>query len=89
MATSYIKNEAKKVVQSSQGLIVRQTNPRNLETPFHEVDSFLTPTELFYIRSHFPIPQLEPASYQLCIGGAVRNPLRLSYQELGDMPSET
>ncbi|HEX4167955.1 MAG TPA: sulfite oxidase [Bryobacteraceae bacterium] len=86
--TSYIKN-AKKAVQYSTGLIVRQKDPRNLETPFREVDSFLTPTELFYIRSHFPIPQLEPAWYQLRIDGAVRNRLCLSYQELREMPSET
>ena len=36
------------------GLIIRQKEPTNLETPFDQVDSFLTPTELFYIRSHFP-----------------------------------
>jgi hypothetical protein len=44
------------------GLIIRQKEPRNLETPFDQVDSFLTPTELFYIRSHFPAPKLDFAS---------------------------
>src|SRR5213079_2418154 len=61
----------------------------NLETPFDQVDSFLTPMELFYIRSHFPTPRLELASYQLHIDGAVRTPLSLSYRQLRDMPSET
>jgi DMSO/TMAO reductase YedYZ molybdopterin-dependent catalytic subunit len=88
--TSYIKNESDKARRSSSvGLIIRQKEPNNLETPFDEVDSFLTPTELFYIRSHFPAPTLELASYQLRIDGAVRNPCSLSYQELRDMPSET
>jgi DMSO/TMAO reductase YedYZ molybdopterin-dependent catalytic subunit len=54
-----------------------------------QVGSYLTPTELLYIRSHFPAPKLEPASYQLRIDGAVRNPLSLSYRQLRDMPSET
>src|SRR6195256_4672130 len=82
--------EIKKARQSSSmGLIIRQKEPRNLETPFDQVDSFLTPTELFYIRSHFPAPKLELASYQLRIDGAVRNPSSLSYQELRNMPSET
>ncbi len=63
--------------------------PTNLETPFDQVDTFLTPTELFYIRSHFQAPQLDLASYQLRIDGAVRNPFSLSYKELRDMPSET
>src|SRR5258708_31343169 len=78
-----------KNAHSSSGLIIRQKDPKNLETPFDQVDSFLTPTELFYIRSHFPAPKLDLDSYQLRIDGAVRNPCSLSYKELRDMPSET
>src|SRR6266404_170935 len=73
----------------SAGLIIRQKEPTNLETPLDQVDSYLTPTELFYIRSHFQAPKLELASYQLRIDGALRNPLALSYRQLRDMPSET
>src|SRR5437879_5718485 len=73
----------------SLGLIIRQKEPTNLETPFDQVDSYLTPTGLFYIRSHFPAPKLEIASYQLRIDGAVRRPFSLSYQQLRTMPSET
>src|SRR5438094_7800763 len=80
---------AKALQSDSAGLIIRQKEPTNLETPFDQVDSYLTPTELFYIRSHFPAPKLEIASYQLRIDGAVRNPFSLSYQQLRDMPSET
>jgi DMSO/TMAO reductase YedYZ molybdopterin-dependent catalytic subunit len=71
------------------GLIVRQNEPRNLEAPFDQIDSYLTPTELFYIRSHFPAPRLDVGSYRLCIDGAVKRPLALSYNELRSMPSET
>src|SRR5438094_6015130 len=88
--TQYIGSEINKTGHSSSvGLIIRQKEPNNLETPFDQVDSFLTPMELFYIRSHFPTPKLELASYQLHVDGAVRNPLSLSYNELRDMPSET
>lgn len=74
----------------SLGLIIRQKEPTNLETPFDQaVDSYLTPTGLFYVRSHFPAPVLNLASYRLRIDGAVRNPLSLSYQELRDLPSQT
>src|ERR1700756_843456 len=73
---------------SSTGLIVRQKEPNNLETPVDRVDSFLTPTDLFYVPSHSPAPNLEVASYRLHIDGAVRSPLSLTYQELRDMPSE-
>ncbi|MEA2910568.1 MAG: hypothetical protein QOJ15_2649 [Bradyrhizobium sp.] len=74
---------------SSAGLIIRQKEPKNLEAPFDRIDSYLTPTELFYIRSHFPTPALDRASYQLRIDGAVRRPFTLSYDELRSMPSET
>ena len=72
----------------STGLIIRQKVPDNLEMPFDQVDSYLTSTELFYIRSHIRAPQLDPASYELRIDGAVRNPLSLSYQELREIPAE-
>src|SRR5438874_2084839 len=80
---------AKALQTYSAGLIIRQKEPTNLETPFDQVDSYLTPTELFYVRSHFPAPRLDLASYQLRIDGAVRNPFSLSYQQLRDLPSET
>ena len=74
---------------TSSGLIIRQKDPKNLETPFDQLDSFLTPTELFYVRSHFPAPKIDLASYRLRIDGAVRAPFSLGYQELRDMPFET
>src|ERR1700684_2812533 len=74
---------------SSPGLIIRQYEPKNLEAPFDQLDSYLTPTELFYIRSHFAAPSLERGVYQLRIDGAVRRPFMLSYEELRSMRSET
>jgi DMSO/TMAO reductase YedYZ molybdopterin-dependent catalytic subunit len=78
-----------KLASSSVGLIIRQKEPTNLETPLDQVDSYITPTELFYIRSHFLAPRIELAGYHLRIDGRVRNPLSLSYQQLREMPSET
>src|SRR6202022_5080170 len=84
------KEDADDISQfSSAGLIIRQKEPKNLEAPFDRIDSYLTPNELFYIRSHFPAPSLDRASYRLRIDGAVRHPFALSYEELRIMPSET
>ena len=74
---------------SPAGLIIRQKEPRNLESPFDRLDSYLTPAELFYIRSHFPTPNLDRAGYRLRINGAVRHPFVLTYDELRSMPAET
>ena len=74
---------------SATGLIIRQRDPKVLETPLDRVDSFLTPTELFYVRSHTPAPKLELDSYRLQIDGAVRKPFSLTYDELRSLPAET
>src|SRR5438270_4543443 len=73
----------------SAGLIIRQKEPNNLETPFDRLDAYLTPTELFYIRSHFAVPSLERASFRLHVDGAVERPLVLSDEQLRNMPRET
>jgi DMSO/TMAO reductase YedYZ molybdopterin-dependent catalytic subunit len=86
----YTRSKVDKAQQSSSiGLIIRQKEPKVLETPLDRIDSFLTPNELFYVRSHSPAPKLERASYRLQIDGAVRNPLALTYKELRGMPAET
>src|SRR3984893_7640977 len=71
------------------GLIIRQKDPNNLEMPFDQLGDFITPSELFYIRSHFPTPELNPVAYRLSIKGAVRNELSLSYADIRAMPSRT
>src|SRR6201988_27536 len=85
-AKHYVDNAAQ---LSSAGMVIRQKEPKNLESPFDRIDSYFTPTELFYIRSHFPTPNLDVASYQLKIDGAVKRPFALSYEELRSMRSET
>src|SRR5216683_162233 len=71
------------------GLIIRQKDPNNLEMPFDQLGEFITPTELFYIRSHFPAPEIDSANYRLSVRGAVRRELSLSYAEIREMPSRT
>src|SRR6185295_16821839 len=74
---------------NSSGLIIRQKEPRNLEFPFDQLDSYLTPVESFYIRSHFTAPRLQPDSYRLSVEGAVKNPFAITYDELKRLPPTT
>ncbi len=71
------------------GLIIRERDPLNLEYPFDELDEFLTPNDLFYIRSHFKAPVLDRHSYELAIYGDVEKPFKISYEELVALPSVT
>ena len=50
--------------------------------PFLARGEFITPFDLFYIRSHGNIPELSAASYRLRVQGLVAAPLELSLEEL-------
>lgn len=69
-----------------RGMIVRQADPVNLETPFGALDSFVTPTEDFFVRCHFPIPEIARDPWRLHIDGLVARPLELRLDELQAMP---
>ena len=64
------------------GRIVRSESPLNLEMPFSTVDSFLTPTKSFYVRTHFPIPTIDRDAWWLYVDGDVEKPFAINYQEL-------
>ena len=70
-------------------LIIRSTRPPDFETPVALLDSFITPIEHFYVRSHMPIPTVDAASFALKIGGEVNAAMSVSLDELKKMPAVT
>jgi DMSO/TMAO reductase YedYZ molybdopterin-dependent catalytic subunit len=78
-----------RALAQQSGLIIRQKEPENLEFPFSALDSYLTPTERFFIRSHFAVPKLDAKAWRLKVEGAVERPLELTYDELLKLPSRT
>ena len=70
-------------------MIIREKEPANLEMPFGLLDGFITPNEQFYIRSHFPVPELDLSTWRLEIDGAVEQPRAWSYDELRALPQKT
>src|SRR6266446_8925541 len=75
--------------ESAGGLVIRQKEPRTLEFPFDPLDSYLTPVESFYIRSHFHAPRLQTDSHLLSVEGAVKNPFTITYEEFKRLPAKT
>ena len=69
------------------GKIVRGEDPLNLEMPFAALDSFITPTKLFYVRTHFPIPKIDKQTWRLRVEGEVEKSFEISYDELLKMES--
>ena len=70
-------------------LIIRSTRPPDFETPARLLDSFITPNNLFYLRSHMPVPQVDAASWALKIDGEVNSPITLTLDEIKKLPSVT
>ena len=72
-------------------LIVHQEHPLNAEPPGDLLrQSFLTPQQHFYIRTHGSIPAVDPISYRLLITGLVQQKRELSLDELRSMaPAHT
>lgn len=71
------------------GMIVRQAAPPNLEMPFGALDGFVTRSEDFFVRCHFPIPEIEREPWRLRVGGAVARAFELTGSELRAMPTTT
>ncbi|MFL6248472.1 MAG: sulfite oxidase [Thermoanaerobaculia bacterium] len=60
--------------------------PLNVETPLELLTDYLTPNDLFFVRSHW-IPRMPDAkTWRLVVDGDVRTPLKLSLADLKKMP---
>jgi len=75
--------------QLRDGRIVRREDPLNLEMPFSTLDSFITLTKLFYVRTHFPIPAIDRDEWWLHVEGEVEKPFEIDYEELLELESLT
>ena len=62
---------------------------RNHALPLEALRHDLTPVGLHYLLVHFDIPAVDPAAWQLTIGGRVARPLTLILDELRRRPART
>lgn len=53
------------------------------------LDDWVTPSELFFVREHFPQPQVSEHDWGLSVAGAAAEPFDLSYDELLQQPRMT
>src|SRR5687767_2266254 len=78
------------VAPGKEKLMVRSLRPPDYETPVALLDSWITPVEHFYVRSHLPVPPgLDAKAWTLQVEGDVNTPLSLGLDELRKMPATT
>ncbi len=67
----------------SPDMIVHGRVPHNSETRLNRlIESWITPNDLFYVRSHAPVPQIDASQFRLTVEGEVKKPLSISLAEL-------
>ncbi|XP_063222455.1 sulfite oxidase isoform X2 [Bacillus rossius redtenbacheri] len=71
-------------------LEVRSQKPFNAEPPLSILtDSFTTVTDLFYVRNHLPVPEVDITTYELEIEGLGLKQISLSLDDLKKFPKHT
>ncbi|HEX7181823.1 MAG TPA: sulfite oxidase [Thermoanaerobaculia bacterium] len=79
-----------RVFGKAPDLLVRQEEPFNGGPPPAQLRrGFITPNELFFVRNHGAVPEVDPASYRLAVEGRVKRPFRISLEEIQRLPKVT
>ena len=66
-------------------MILREADPLNLESALSALDAFVTPTERFYVRNHFAVPEVKAEGWRLKVEGTVDRPFAIGVDELRRM----
>ena len=60
--------------------------PLDLETPLKALTSYLTPNDLFFVRTHWTPTRVDSAMWSLTVDGEVSRPLKLSLADVKALP---
>jgi sulfite oxidase len=83
-------DEQRLAIPGKDDLIVRSYRFLDLETPVEYFNTWLTSTEHFFVRNHMHEPSaLDPADWELSIGGEVEKPYQLRLAELSKLEKHT
>jgi sulfite oxidase len=75
---------------ADKDLIFWETEPNNAEPELEKlIQSWITPTKYFYVRSHAPNPTIDANSYRLSVQGLVDKPLSLSLSDIKELKEHT
>lgn len=91
-AVPWLTGRTAKAAEPAPALITRMYEPRNLETPVGSLapeGKLTTPTDSFYVRSHFAMPKIDMATWKLKVEGHVEKPQEFTLKELGQLSQST
>ncbi len=70
-------------------MLERLPRPQELETPVEYLETYDTPNEVFFVRSHFGPPVIDRDAWRLEFQGMVKNPKSFSLRDLRKFPVVT
>src|SRR3954470_360352 len=73
---------AQQSAAAPETLIVHSARPQDLETPAHLLTSWIPPTDIFFVRSHFYTPTIHEDGWSLRVDGDVDTPLTLTLADI-------
>src|SRR5262249_24174754 len=68
-------------------MILRSVRPEDFEAPLEIFNSWITPIEHFFVRSHMSRPIVDVAAWRLSVQGEVSSPLELTLDGLKNFPT--
>jgi sulfite oxidase len=72
-----------KINNKHPSLIVREETPLNAGAPLPLLrENFITAQELFFVRNHAPVPEIDEANYRLNVGGMTKTPLQWTLADI-------
>ena len=72
--------------RGQEALVTVKNEPFNAEAPLSALREKITPSELFYVRNNFAVPEIPPDDWRLRVEGAVEQPVALTLNELKALP---
>jgi sulfite oxidase len=72
--------------ESARRLLQLNAYPLDAETPLDLLNTYITPNDLFFVRSHYISTRVNPDAWTLSIDGAVSRPMHLTLADLLKLP---
>ena len=77
------------IIRAQDALVTVKKEPFNAEAPLNALRERITPSEQFYVRNNFAIPNLAPDAWHLKVDGAIEQSLELTLDDLKALPQRT
>jgi len=79
------------LLSSAGGLLGQapaSVDPENRSYALESIPGSITPSEIFFVREHFPAPELSLSTWRLKIEGRVANPVELTLSDIIESPAK-